>query len=244
MMDENRKKFVIFTHYRSGSRSLVELLRSQSLNVFDEPFNFAHCMDANDKMDRTFYKISQEKSPELAVEQLLIDYDGFKHIHLQFKKEANEYLVQNYPIIFLCRRNIVAAALSFLVAQKSRIWHAYKRNKSSEIFINNKIKNLNQIYSEMGPIDPDQLLQTASNFKKIHNYEPLMKNYIKIYYEDLYSDVWETNCQKIFNFLGHKDIEWSKVEPIVGLDNKLNNEEHFSKIENYKQITQILKPIF
>ena len=96
----------------------------------------------------------------------------------------------------------------------------------------------------MGPIDPDQLLQTASNFKKIHNYEPLMKNYIKIYYEDLYSDVWETNCQKIFNFLGHKDIEWSKVEPIVGLDNKLNNEEHFSKIENYKQITQILKPIF
>lgn len=244
MLDVNRKKFVIFTHYRSGSRSLLEILRAQNLVVFDEPFNFAHCFDNNDEMDRTYHTMLQKSTADEVYQNIFKKYDGFKHIFLQIDEENNKTLLAKYPVIFLLRKNQSLAALSFLVAQQTRIWHATKRSKTMNIWATTKDKNLSEIYASLPPIEIDKLYKTIEMYQRIHSYEAHMKNYIKVFYEDLYSSNWKSVCQTIFDFLDVKEIDWSKVEPIVSPDNKLNNEEYFKQLVNYKQILQAIRPLY
>lgn len=240
MLHVNRQNFVIFTHFRSGSRSLVEALRSQSISVFDEPFNKLHCMNNDDKFDNTFSKLIKEEEPLVVYSKLFKKYQGFKHIFLQLGQNDNDLLVQNYPTIFLTRRDTKLAALSFLVAELSEIWHTTKRNKDGGIRKDNRNQELSSIYKSVGSIHVENIDISRKNFERIELYREKVKNGIFVFYEDLYSSNWKEETQKIFDFIGCKIINWDLIEEIMGPNNKLNDEFLYQNIENYEEIKEYL----
>jgi hypothetical protein len=240
MLYVNRKNFVIFTHYRAGSRSLLEALRSQGISVFDEPFNHTHCLNDDDKFDNSFTKLIQTEEPTEVFNQIFQKCQGFKHIFLQLSQINNEIILEKYPVIFLTRKDLPLAALSFHVARISEIWHATKRNKNGSIRKDNRVGGLQLLYEQMGPVPLVNLEITKKNFELIKIYEDKIKNGIQVYYEDLYSDNWKAETQRIFDFLDCKIINWQPLEDIMGPSNKLNDENLYQKITNYEEIKDFL----
>jgi LPS sulfotransferase NodH len=243
MLFLNKKNFVIFTHYRTGSRSLVEMLRAQKIPTFDEPFNPRHCFNSHDQMDLTYLNLLKKKNASIVFDQIFQKYLSFKHIFLQLNEKDNVELIQNYPVIYLTRKNIPEAALSFLVAQKTKIWHATKRSENCEVYKNNKELDLKEIYSKIGKINIKKLEIEIKNFEKIKTYQPKLKNFIPVYYEELYSGNWKKVCQNIFDFTETKNVNWEAVEEIVNSANKLNSEELYSAISNYEEISDFMKKL-
>lgn len=242
----NKKRFAIFTHFRTGSRSLVEVLRSQNIMTFDEPFNVKHSFNQNDEFDKKYFNRLQKKhlhppvsefsceSPKSILYHLTNDYDCFKHIFLQTSRKFNETMIRNCPIVFLRRRNVLKSALSFLIALKTNLWHASDANllKVSKSDIVDK-------YKHIGSIELDDLEETIRKFQSINSYVPLLKKSVHVYYEDLYSPNYKSVIRNIFDFMDLEILDWSPIEKIMDRSNKLNNKELYSYIDNIDDIRDL-----
>lgn len=230
MLHREKNKFIIFTHNRTGGRSLVEVLRSQDLVTFDEPFGKG-CYNNFDLIEDKFYKqYHQNKNYSDLLCNIMLENDCIKHIFCQTSKNFNELILERYPTVFLLRKNTKLAALSFLIAEKTRIWH---HNRSQ--FDRNKT-NLSEIYSQIGPIEPEKIEELAKTYEKILFFQKYIHRSFQIFYEDLYSDHWQKQIAKIFDFTKNKIKNWQKIENIMDKKNKLNNIELFENLKNYQQI--------
>lgn len=247
----NKKKFVIFTHFRTGSRGLVEIMRSQNVMTFDEPFNPEHSFDQEDEINKKYFnRIKKEhicasnrfipkyscESPKSILYNLTNEYDCFKHIFLQTSKNFNETIIANCPIIFLRRKNLLKSALSFLIALKTNVWH---KSDINLLKMNPSTNDIVDRYKNIGSINIGLLKKTIKDYQSINFYEPLLKKSIKVWYEDLYSPNWKSVIENIFDFIDLDIIDWNSIQKIMDKSNKLNNKNLYSHIENINEIVAL-----
>lgn len=205
--------FLIITHARSGStllsRSLnmhpdlnvqVEILHAIEPSVVSwrkkyvqelygiENFNFIY--------DDIYTRIADEYDLFPLVKKVLKDCNGFKilvqQLPMNYKIWQQISSLENLKIIFLRRKNLLEAALSLKLAQKTKIW---QRKIGDPIVVDEKIK-----------IEPSFIKDFFEyNERSFQELTKIFKNHkcIDVTYEDLIRN-WDQNIETIENFLNVK----------------------------------------
>lgn len=175
-----------------------------------------------------YFQFLTQNDLDSTLQIILSRCQGFKHItdHLNFNQ--NIMLLKKLPTIFLYRQNIVNSSLSFLTAQKTKIWHSEQ--------IKDKKK-----YAKNIQIDPEKFL---SRVKKTETENKLYKTAesksIFLTYEELYGENKMHNIEKCFEFIGEKIINLKETEELLMPENKLNKTPWEKTISNWKEIEDII----
>ena len=171
------KKFIIFTHWRSGSELLVNLLNSHPNICCDGEIFLDFCQLSTPRVLAPHWYMNGKscgRNADVYGFKLMSDQLG-KILILRSHKGPNKYLnyllTNGWKIIYLLRQNIFRKALSSLVAQSTNTWHVKSRQSSRE-----KIR-----------IDPGQLLERMKGYENdMANEEKDLKNnpHLTIIYEE------------------------------------------------------------
>lgn len=117
----DRPRLVVVAHPRSGSNTLVEVLRCHpSLSILNEPFNenFATWLPANPDY---VARVTDVASLEQVVDGILAGYSGFKLHTYQLDMGLLAHLLsrRDLHVIFLRRRNPLEAVVSSFIAEQT-----------------------------------------------------------------------------------------------------------------------------
>lgn len=216
-----KNNFVILAHPRSGSTTLFEIFHSQNVSIFCEPFNQNGIMK---------YLIHwNENSFESALDIVLNDYKGFKHLYSFVTKEQNELIKSKCNTIFLYRENLINAATSFALAFKTAVW---LKDQKDANYMTNKVY-----------INPDEIQNSINSFK---TFETLKDDncYILSYEELYYSE--HGNQMKIikemFDFVDCEIIDYDKIKRLLDVKfNKINPDNWSDIIVNWEEIKELVK---
>lgn len=263
---------IIFAHPRSGSNSLQEILETNpKIRILREPFNTKSLRD----WDPDFEPLMNVKDLETMESYLKLvskKYNGIKTLADQLSTELNISLLinPNNSIIILSRKNLLKAAISKIIGEKTDIWSVDKNTIED---YRKYMGKFNIGYLELGDIDKKikEFRNSMVSYKKI-----LKENNIKffnLYHEELFSKSVSKKdkikkAKKIFDFLGYhdklnvKEIKeilnpkiknmtdkniYLKIRNIREIENKLGNEENgflFQKDRIINNLKNNLKGIF
>jgi hypothetical protein len=221
--------FVIFAHARSGSSSLYEIMCLNNRPIFFEPFNIAHHQYKN--------LIESHGFKNLISEIFSIRY-GAKHLFNQLDEDQNKYLIEKFPCIFIYRKDITAAAISFELSMKTKIWAAKKVN-----FEENYIENIKKDKGDsFFLIDPKNFQETISSYSnEIKLYKKNIKNGYVIEYENIFGPDGFDYVKEIMKFLNIKIINEKKTLEVLSPIRKLNKKPWEEVITNWKEISEIIE---
>jgi|SRR3989344_366890 len=226
-------KFVIFAHPRSGSTSLARVLGlSKDVKMAIEPFHPDYSI-WNPK-ERDYSKIIKNpKSLDKALNELFSKYSAIKVLDYQFPEKIYFEMLKrkDLKIIFLRRKNLLAAAISNLVAEQTSEWH--------------KTKN-KEIYNRLKPISIKKITNWIKYVKETtKTYQTYLKRhrkgeFLELYYEDLYSNTYNKNLETINNICALLTISpppKTAIEKYMNPSNaKINYNNIYRNIPNYKEI--------
>ncbi|MDD5193690.1 MAG: sulfotransferase domain-containing protein [Candidatus Nanoarchaeia archaeon] len=233
---------VIFAHPRSGSNSLQEILETNpKIKIIREPFNPKSLRDWDPSLES---KMNVKDLTTLTSYLRLLSkkYNGIKTLSSQLPTDLNKNLLinPNNKIIFLTRKNLLKAAISKIIGEKTDIWHV---DKNTINLYREYLRNF-----DIGNLDLKKVEENITQFKKdITIYKRMLNenkiNFFNIYHEDLFDkSVNERNKIKVikdlFRFLGYDEKpNFEKIKEI--LDPKIKNmtyPEIYLKIKNIKEI--------
>lgn len=106
----------MFAHPRSGSNSLVEILRRHpSLSILNEPFNEGFPSWGTGKPNY-LARVRDVESLEDLLREIFAEYRGMKMLSYQLGQELGSYILRRSAmrVVFLRRRNLLQAAVSNL----------------------------------------------------------------------------------------------------------------------------------
>ncbi len=204
-----KENFVILAHARSGSTTLFHIFENQSVRIFCEPFN---------KNSTMKYLIHWGKNDFCsALEMILSEYQGFKHLAGFCTIDQNQYIKEKCNTIFLYRKNILNAAISLTLAFKTNVWM--------------KLQKLSDYGKEKIYIKPEDVQSSMNHLSKFHKLKD--DSCFTVSYEDLYYS--DKNKQRkiiedMFDFVGHKIIDYDKIERLLDVKNNKINPENWSDI--------------
>ncbi|MFW5702410.1 MAG: sulfotransferase domain-containing protein [Candidatus Dojkabacteria bacterium] len=232
-------KFVIFAHARSGSTSLAKVLgEGNGVNMAIEPFHQDYSK-WNPNEPNYSQLITDRSSLLTALEQIFNKHNAMKVLQYQFPAEIyTELLAQEViKIIFLRRRNYINAVISGLIAEQTDIWK--KEDATSEV-----------IYSQLKPLNISRAREMLDYVSTQMNYyeDFLEKNrkgdYIKLFYEDLYSDDKKTNIETIKRICKFLEIDLPSEEAIskhmLPSSAKISSKGEYEQIPNYEEVLNAL----
>ncbi len=213
--------FSILAHARSGSTTLFHIFESQGVKIFCEPFNKDSIMK---------YLIHWGKNDFYsAVEMVLSEYQGFKHLFGFSTMEQNEFIKKRCKTILLYRKNLFNAAVSQTLAFATNVW--MKGQKKPEY-------GRQKIY-----INPYAVKSSMKHFIKFQTLKD--NNCFTVLYEDLYysdKNKQKTIIENMFDYVGCKILDYSKIENFLDIsNNKINPENWADIISNWDEVVSELK---
>ncbi len=130
----NGLRLVVVAHPRSGSNTLVEILRCHpDLTLLNEPFNenFSTWLPANPDYRA---RVADVTSLDQVVDGIVAAYSGFKLHTYQLDMELLAHLLsrQDLHVVFLRRRNLLEAVVSSFIAEQTGLWSAWDRDRDLE----------------------------------------------------------------------------------------------------------------
>ena len=132
----------------SGSNSLVEILQCHpSLQILNEPFNENfHTWEPGNPNYRD--RVHDIDSLDGVLAEILAAYSGIKVLSYQLTPELLDHLVlrPDLHVIVLRRRNLLAAAVSNLVALQTNLWKTWDAER-----------RLEEYYQQLEPLDIDDV---------------------------------------------------------------------------------------
>ena len=190
-------RLVVVAHPRSGSTSLVEILDCHpELTLLDEPINEDFCswLPANPDYRAL---VTDVTSFDRVVDGILEEYAGFKVHSYQLDPELLAHLLRrpDLYVVFLRRRNLLAAAVSGLIAEQTGLWAAWDRDRALEDY-----------YTGLAPLPVEdvreKLRQIRENLAEVAAILGTRRDgrVLELCYEDL--------------FLGEPSTRWRLVESL------------------------------
>lgn len=127
-------RLVLVAHPRSGSDSLVEVLGChRALSIVNEPFNENFASWGPNNPDYVA-RLRNGESFEDLLEELFTEFTGLKELSYQVDDQALATLVgrSDVKVIALRRRNLLQAAVSQVVAERTRLWKTWDAERDLE----------------------------------------------------------------------------------------------------------------
>jgi hypothetical protein len=227
------KKFVLLCHPRSGSSFFAGdvLSRHPEIHCYDElfnntqntltflkkighrPFYKGNTFAMNRFLDK-FYKKTAETFNKKAI--------GFELFPFQLTDSLSDALLkkQKYFFIYLERKNILQAAVSYEIANKTGQWNIRQR------------KEFNSFEADIEELEKFILdyRQGMQRFKKI--LEKNSQKFITIFYENLFTqDTLDSVCEF---------LSITKIPNFQFRDTKLNNQSRYNLISNIQEVEKLL----
>jgi hypothetical protein len=247
-MVENR--FIIFTHTRSGSSSLAQILNMHpEIKLISEPFNKNLQTRRNPNLVPLINEIKNTKTLSNFLEILNKEYKGMKHIFFHIPPKMNRTLLANkdYKIIFLSRKNLLKSIISRRISKKINLWGtgALTPEQLREIIKEKKFKPLEISTVKRDIQETKDFIDHYKEFLEENNIDFLELNYEQLYGSDISINEKLNIINRIFDFLGYKKIRDPKIlEKIRGrLDykgRKVNNGDTYKTIPNIEEINRAL----
>ena len=221
--------FVIFAHARSGSSALYEIMCSNKRPILFEPFNIQHHQYKNLIESHGFKNI---------ISEIFSEHYGIKHLFNHLTEDQNKFLIEKFPCIFLYRKDITLAALSFELSMKTKIWAAKKVN-----FEENYIEDIKKDKGDsFFLIDPKNFQETINSYsEEIKLYKKNIKNGYVIEYENLFGPDGFDYVKEIMKFLNIKITNENKTLEILSPIRKLNKKPWEEVITNWEEISKIIE---
>jgi hypothetical protein len=190
-------RLVVVAHPRSGSSSLVEILGCHpELSLLDEPFDedFSSWLPGNPDYRSL---VTDVTSLDRVVDGILDDYSGFKVHGYQLGPELLAHLLcrTDLYVVSLRRRNLLAAVVSWLIAEQTDLWEAWERDRALEDY-----------YTDLAPLPVEdvreKVRQTRENLAEVAAILSTRSDgrVLELCYEDL--------------FLGERSTRWRLVESL------------------------------
>lgn len=199
---KQKSKFIVFSHARSGSTSLIRSLSLHpDLVVIEEPLHDKY--STWHPGERNYISLlTDTASLDEQINHIFSKCDGFKIHDHSLSKELYSHLLldQRYRVIFLWRKNLLKTAISSYLAEQTGIWHIsdLKGDREDAYF------NLKPVPLE----DIERRLKYTYELQQYYRNVTMKKSEDIRYfidYESLYSDDLDKNLQMladIFSFIG------------------------------------------
>jgi len=223
----DKQKFVIFGHARSGSTSLARVLgESSDVKMAIEPFHPKYSQ-WNPKERNYSEFIKDVKTMDFALNEVFSKYSSVKVLDYQLPKKLYFRMIDraDLKIIFLRRKNLVDAAISTAVAERTGEWHERK----------DKI-----VYENLKPLDVEEIRKWVDYVGGLSDtyLSYLKKNkkggYVQVFYEELYLEGLERTERelgKICKFLGVEIPPDSVIDKyMLPKNSKINYKNIYEKI--------------
>jgi len=228
-------KFAIFAHARSGSTSLATVIdASPDVKMAIEPFHPEYSKWNPNEPD--YSSIIKDKiSMNKALEELFSKYNAIKVLQYQFSDEIYIELLKRkaIKILFLRRKDYLAGVISGLIAEQTNVW------KKDDI--KTKVD-----YSKLKPLSISRAKKMLTYVsEQMEFYEDFLREnrkgeYLKIYYEELFSEDQMQNLEKIQRirkFLEIKPPDSEVIEKyMTPSQTQINDKGDYRKIPNYQEI--------
>lgn len=214
-------KFVIFGHARSGSSTLKTIFAEQDVKIIGEPFN-------HDVIEYYSNKLKNNKAEDV-LDELMDNYDAFKHLCHQANIACNKLILNKYKTIFIYRKDLFKAAISSQLALKTGVWSVedvgYRDN-----------------YHNVESLDVNGIRNTFLEFKNhINMYKKFANQAFFVTYEDLYESEHKLEIvNKIFKYVNVKIKNKESIDNLLSKNHKLNKQEWCDVFKNWDEI-QALK---
>jgi hypothetical protein len=190
-------KLVVVAHPRSGSNTLVAVLRCHpDITLLNEPFNedFRSWLPANPDY---LSQVADVTSLDQVVDGILVGYSGFKVHTYQLPVDLLAHLLtrRDLHVVFLRRRNLLEAVVSSFIAEQTGLWSAWDRDQDLEAY-----------YTHLASVPLDDLKvllgQTRNDLEEV---AALLRSRgdgqaLELFYEDL--------------FLADRTTRWRLVESL------------------------------
>lgn len=233
--------FVIFASARTGSTSLANVLgESKDVKICFEPFNPDYTK-WNPK-EKNYSDVAKDTgNTGEALDELFEKFTAIKTLDYQLSEKSNFLVLgrKDLKILFLTRKNIVEQIISDLVAHQTKNWR--KPNDES-------------IYDKLEPIDISEMQKkidyvTYLNNKYLKFLEENRKGeYMRLFYEELFSEDMERNTTTISNiceFLGVSVPPNETIEKYMMPSRaKINYKNIYKKLPNYEEVKQRFGKLF
>jgi len=252
---EPPRSFVVFAHPRSGSTTLVNILKClDGVRCLNEPFNpefwnyikthnpeFWNHVETQRISASQYFSNRPETRSELdhALEAIARRRMGLKHLEVQLPPFLNKHLLScGQPLVFLYRRNLLQTVVSDSVANIAGDWSNDKERLDGCEFPPLSIEDLRERLDALG--------------KSIGHYRTfLCKRNIKhleVAYEDVFGPEVDRErtldrLQEIVDFLGLAASirnELGSVRKFLDSKQQLRGEDLYDNVPNAHQIDQDL----
>ncbi len=238
-MEDPPERTVIFAHARSGSTTLYRILQLHPLmNVALEPFWHGYAKENPGERNYVDF-IEDVPSLEKALDELFAKYNGIKILSYQLPEKLYTHLLLSpeVTVIFLRRANLLRAEVSGCIAEQTRVWQISDLNEQTR-----------QRYRSLKPVSVDKIADGLEYAKELRVYynnvieRRATGTYLKVYYENLYTDDLGTNraaAREIFEFLGLELATCDELD--YHLDprtSKINTPESYALLPNANEINE------
>jgi hypothetical protein len=234
----NINTFIIFAHPRSGSSSLYDIMELNNINIVFEPFNTDHY---------NYKNLIGTYGYKNIVDKICHRKHGFKHLFDHSTESQNKYLLEKFPCIFLYRKDVTEAAISYELSMKTKIWAGKEVNFEKNYIENIKNYKINEENEEneeniLPSIDPKYIKNTIDfYYNGIKLYKRNIKNGYVIEYENLFGPDGFEYLKEIMKFLNIKIINEKETLEILNPIRKLNKKPWNEVIGNWKEISPIIE---
>jgi hypothetical protein len=234
-------KLVVFAMARSGSSSLLEILRLHpALHIAEEPFHPKYAQ-WNPGEKNYLDHIHDVPSLDQALAELFARFDGIKILQYQLPTELYSYLLRKLDlrIVFLRRKNLLRAAVSALIGGQTGVWKVW--DLKCEI---------RDHYRDLAPLSIAELREIVEWLdEQIPEYERMVDRrpqgtYVKLVYEELYTPDVEANkrvLRPVFDMLGLAMPQTKELDRLLDPSStKLNSEATYRLVPNAAEIDEKL----
>ncbi len=218
------------------------------IKCYDEPF-FRKRWEERRQEPWNVHNIKDLHGPEqlyLALDGLLSQYSGLKHVESALSREQNKRLLTEFglKVVFLWRKNSLKWAISNALSIQSKVWHVWGRTREQHSS------------HEFQAIEISKLHNAIKYYKKSLDWYKWNMNLHDVpYYELAYEQFLEKDIKpaeklsevnNVLKYLGYKGLD--KIEDVENLGqvldyekNRLNSKDIYEKIPNIKQIRAALE---
>jgi len=230
-------KFIIFANARTGSTSLARVLgESPGVRMCMEPFHDKYAEWNPGERDYSKF-VKDARTLDIALEEIFSKYTALKCLDYQLDESIYTRLLgrKDIKVVMLTRKNPVMAALSSLVAHQTSVWHKEEIGEDS--------------FEQLKPI-PIIEIEKATAYIESQNrqYDNFLEknrpgDYLRLYYEDLYSTDKEQNLRTIKRICSFLDVPQPPESAIerymnpkfaqISLGGTYNKVPNISEIENH-----------
>ncbi|MEU0992184.1 hypothetical protein [Streptomyces sp. NPDC005953] len=225
---------ILIGHPRSGTNSLVEILRCQpGLTVVNEPFCEEHA-SWNPSNSDYLARLNSGESFSALIDELFNKFNGIKELSYQLTGDTLRQLVHRpgVRVVTLRRRNLLQVAVSFLLAERTGIWKRWDADAPPaadhfgtpypavglERVGGHVAPSLNDRYQNLDPLEvdvvQDRMFWTAQEIARIDEAVAGLET-LQLVYEDLYLGTRESKQRQVaslWKFLDLPHIDSSRIE--------------------------------